>query len=89
MAGIGFGTAFSGTFRSLVALARPAERGALIVATYVIGYTAFAVPAIVAGIVSTRYGLIHPALGYSAAVAVLALIALLSRRDHHALHNPR
>jgi MFS family permease len=78
IAGIGFGVAFSGTFRSLVALARPDQRGALIAATYVVGYTAFAVPAIVAGIVSTREGLTRTATGYSAVVAVLALIALVS-----------
>ncbi|MEV4343276.1 MFS transporter [Actinoplanes sp. NPDC049596] len=89
VAGTGFGLAFSGTFRSLVALARPAERGALIAATYVIGYAAFAVPAIIAGILSTRYGLVHTALGYSAAVAALALIALISSREHHALHDLR
>ncbi|BCY09625.1 MFS transporter [Actinoplanes sp. L3-i22] len=78
VAGAGFGLAFSGTFRGLVALARPAERGALIAATYVLGYAAFAVPAVIAGIVSTRYGLIHTALGYSAAVGGLALIALIA-----------
>ncbi|GAA2575964.1 MFS transporter [Winogradskya consettensis] len=76
ISGIGFGMAFSGTFRSLVALARPAERGALIAATYVIGYATFAVPAIIAGIVSTHFGLTHTALGYSAVVAALALIAV-------------
>jgi hypothetical protein len=50
----------------------------LIAATYVIGYAAFAAPAIIAGILSTHYGLIHTALGYSAAVAALALIALIA-----------
>jgi len=89
VAGTGFGMAFSGTFRSLVALARAAERGALIAATYVIGYAAFAVPSIIAGILSTHYGLVHTALGYSAAVAALALIALISSRKSHAVHNLR
>jgi MFS family permease len=81
IAGIGFGLAFSGAFRSIVALADPTERGALVAATYVLGYTAFAIPAIIAGIISTREGLRHTAIGYSATVAGLALIALLS--THH------
>ena len=78
IAGIGFGVAFSGTFRRLVALAHPDERGALIAATYVIGYIAFALPAIIAGVISVRAGLTDTAIGYSAGVAALALVALLS-----------
>jgi MFS family permease len=78
IAGVGFGMAFSGAFRSLVALAHPDERGALVAATYVVGYTTFAVPAIAAGIISTHDGLHRTALGYSAAVAALALIAIIT-----------
>jgi MFS family permease len=78
VAGVGFGLAFSGAFRSLVALAHPDERGALIAATYLVGYTAFSVPAIAAGVLSTHYGLKHTATGYSATVAALALTALIS-----------
>ncbi|WP_250032358.1 MFS transporter [Paractinoplanes maris] len=90
VSGVGFGLAFSGTFRSLVALARPAERGALISATYVIGYTTFAVPAVIAGIVSTHEGLTHTALGYSAVVAGLGVIAFIttSRTPAHDVEKP-
>lgn len=91
LAGVGFGMAFSGAFRSLVTLAQPEERGALVAATYVVGYAAFSVPAIAAGIVSTDYGLHRTAIGYSTGVAVLALIAIISTShatSHHPLISP-
>ena len=74
IAGAGFGSAFSGSLRSLVPLAAPHERAALMAGFFAASYLAFSLPAIVAGLLTSRIGLQATALGYGAAIALLALI---------------
>ena len=74
MAGAGFGSAFSGSLRSLVPLAAPQERAALMAGFFAAAYLAFSLPAIVAGLLTSRIGLHATALGYGSAIALLALI---------------
>jgi MFS family permease len=86
VAGTGFGTAFSGAYRTVVAASAEDERAALITATYTMSYAAFGVPALLAGIAASHYGLRDTAMVYAAAVAALAggaLLALIAgaRRD--------
>ena len=57
VAGTGFGLSFLGTFRTLVALAPPTGRAALITAIYIVSYLAFSLPVIAAGIAATHVGL--------------------------------
>ena len=76
VAGIGFGLGWLGVLRTLVALASPTGRGALLAAIYIVAYLAFALPAVVAGFFVTKVGLHDAALGYAAAVGILALIGL-------------
>jgi hypothetical protein len=57
LAGCGFGPAFMGAYRTLVALAAPDERAVLIAAIFTVGYLAFSVPALIAGAATSRYGL--------------------------------
>ena len=73
MAGLGFGPAFMGAYRSLVALAPSDDRAGLITAVYLVSYAATAVPAVIAGIATSRYGLHDTALVYSLVVAALAV----------------
>jgi MFS family permease len=82
VSGIGFGLAFLGSFRVVTALADPDDRAGLVAAVYIVGYLAFSVPALIAGIATTKFGLHSTALVYSAALAVLAAaaIGLLSHR---------
>ncbi|MBV9193840.1 MAG: MFS transporter [Solirubrobacterales bacterium] len=82
VAGLGFGPAFAGSFRTLAPLAPPQARAGLLAAVYVVSYLAFAVPAIVAGLAATEWGLRGSASGYAVAVVVLALAAagLTARR---------
>jgi predicted MFS family arabinose efflux permease len=82
VAGIGFGLAFLGAFRTVTALAAPDDRAGLVAAIYIVGYLAFSVPALIAGVATTKFGLHSTALVYSAALAVLAAAAvgLLLRR---------
>jgi MFS family permease len=75
VAGVGFGLAFLGSFRTITALAAPDDRAGLVAAVYIVGYLAFSVPALIAGVATTTFGLHATALVYSAALAVLAAAA--------------
>ena len=75
LAGLGFGPAFLGAYRTVVALAAPAERAGLIAAIFTVSYLSMGLPALIAGLVDTQVGLHSTALVYSAAVAGLAGLA--------------
>ncbi len=84
IAGVGFGLVNLGSFRTITAQATPGQRGGLVAAIYLAGYLAFSIPALIAGVTTTRYGLHSTALVYSAALAVLAAVAagiMLLRRE--------
>jgi len=76
VAGVGFGLAFLGSFRMITALAEPGDRAGLVTAIYIVGYLAFSVPALIAGVATTAFGLHATALVYSASLAVLAAAAV-------------
>jgi MFS family permease len=76
VAGVGFGLAFLGSFRTITALAEPDDRAGLVTAIYIVGYLAFSVPALIAGVAATSFGLRATALVYSASLAVLAAAAV-------------
>ncbi|MGW3746055.1 MFS transporter [Streptomyces sp. NPDC005146] len=78
IAGVGFGVGYLGAFRSLVSLATPEHRGALVSAIYVVAYTAFSLPVVVAGVIDTHIGLRDTATGFCAVLAVLAFTALIA-----------
>jgi MFS family permease len=82
VAGLGLGSAFTGAYRSTVALASPEDRVGLITAIYIVGYLSTGIPAVIGGIATSNYGLHETALVYSVAVAVLAAsaVALLAHR---------
>ncbi|MEV4757269.1 MFS transporter [Micromonospora sp. NPDC049559] len=79
VAGVGFGAAFLGAFRSLAALPAPGERAELFASIYVVSYLAFSVPAVAAGMIVPRLGLGETATGYGLVVIVLGLLAALPR----------
>jgi MFS family permease len=76
VAGVGFGLAFQGSFRMITVLAEPDDRAGLVAAIYIVGYLAFSVPALIAGVATTTFGLHPTALVYSASLAVLAAAAI-------------
>jgi hypothetical protein len=80
IAGAGFGSAFSGSLRSLVPLAQAHERAGLMSGFFVASYLAFSLPAIAAGLLTSEFGLQPTALGYGLAAALLALTALVPTR---------
>jgi Major Facilitator Superfamily len=76
VAGVGFGLAFQGAFRMILALAAPGQRAGLVTAVFAVGYLAFSVPALIAGVATTKFGLHSTALVYSASLAALVAIAI-------------
>jgi predicted MFS family arabinose efflux permease len=76
VAGVGFGLAFQGAFRMILALAAPGQRAGLVTAVFAVGYLAFSVPALIAGLATTKFGLHSTALVYSASLAALVAIAI-------------
>jgi MFS family permease len=83
IAGVGLGPAFMGAYRATVAAAASDDRTGLITAVYIVSYLATGIPAVLAGLATSHYGLRTTALVYSLAVAVLAAVAvsrLLARR---------
>jgi hypothetical protein len=75
VAGIGLGLAFLGAFRVTTALATPGQRAGLVAAIFTVLYLAFSVPALIAGLATTTFGLHSTALVYSVSLAVLAAAA--------------
>ena len=88
--GVGFGLAFLGTFRMTTALAAPGQSAGLVAAVFVVAYLAFSVPALLAGVATTTFGLQSTALVYSAALAALisAAAGIVLLRRHNQLPRP-
>jgi hypothetical protein len=78
IAGVGFGSMFSGTLRALLPTAESHQRAALLSAFYLQSYLAFAVPAVVAGLSVPQIGLATTAYLYGAVIIVLAFISMLA-----------
>lgn len=80
VAGVGFGASAYATFGTLAGLAEPHERGELFATTYTLAYLAFSVPAVIAGLSATTFGLLVTAEVYGLVVVALALSALVFGR---------
>ena len=78
VSGLGFGTAFSGTIRTVMPLAKADERAGLLSAFYVEGYLAFSLPAVVAGVLAPMIGLATAAEIYGFLVILLAIASLIA-----------
>jgi MFS family permease len=75
MAGLGFGPGNLGAYRVIMARASSSNRAGLIAAIYTVNYLAFGLPALIAGIATSHFGLHDTALVYSAGIALLAAAA--------------
>jgi MFS family permease len=76
--GFGFGSAFLGAIAMITRGVAPGHRAGLLAATFVVGYLAFSVPAIVAGLAVSSVGLARTTEVYGAVDIVLALVAAVS-----------
>jgi MFS family permease len=72
--GLGFGAAFLGGLRALVAAIPNEQRAAVMSAFYVVAYGSLSVPAVLAGIVVTHLGLESTFEIFGSVVAAIALI---------------
>jgi predicted MFS family arabinose efflux permease len=72
--GIGFGIAFLGGLRSLVASIPPHERAAVLSAFYIVAYASLSIPAVLAGVAVTHVGLTTTFETFGSVVAALALV---------------
>ncbi|WP_244277474.1 MFS transporter [Geodermatophilus obscurus] len=82
VSGFGFGAAFLGAVATVTAGVAPGERGGLLSSVFVVGYLAFSIPAVAAGLASGAVGLRPTAAVYGAAVIVLALAAVAGLLRH-------
>jgi MFS family permease len=83
VSGLGFGAAFLGAIATVTLGVAPGDRGGLLSSVFVVGYLAFSVPAMAAGLAAGQVGLRPTGQVYGAAVLALALVAaagLLRRR---------
>jgi MFS family permease len=83
--GVGFGMAFLGGLRGLVAAIPPEHRAAVMSAFYVVAYASLSLPAVLAGLVVGRLGLTTTFEAFGAAGAATALlVAVLAWRTRPA-----
>ncbi|WP_052210180.1 MFS transporter [Dickeya fangzhongdai] len=76
IAGFGFGASFLGAVRSVLPLAEPHERAALMGVFYIESYLANSVPTIAVGYLAQRAGLLAAANAYGTVIAVLTVLAI-------------
>lgn len=77
VAGGGFGAGFSAMLRILAPLAPNDQRAELFAGIFLVSYLAYGLPAFIAGELIGVIGLLPTALGYSAAIAIASVVALV------------
>ncbi|MET0866117.1 MAG: MFS transporter [Nakamurella sp.] len=77
IAGIGFGGSALACFGTLARIAAPEERGEVFAVAFVISYLAFSLPAVVAGLAASSFGLHTTAVVYGLVVVGLSLLTLI------------
>ncbi len=86
IAGLGFGPGNLGAYRVIMGRAVSSDRAGLIAAISIVNYLAFGLPALIAGIATSHFGLHATALVYAVVIAALAVAAtggLLFEGDAH------
>lgn len=80
IAGAGFGLGFLGALRTLLPVALPHERAGLMAAFYILSYLSFSVPVLMAGVLTSSFGLTTASIYYGVTLIVLAGAALVGIR---------
>jgi len=81
IAGAGFGASFTAALRLVMPLAREHERAGLAAAIYLVSYTAFGVPMVIAGKATSTYGPGPTIVWFGVVACVLALLGLRRSRE--------
>lgn len=82
IAGVGFGLAFLGNIRAVTIVAAPAQRAGTMAVLYIVSYTTFSIPIVIAGIAETHFGAHDVALVFSGCVTALAGIGTVVSLTH-------
>jgi hypothetical protein len=77
--GVGWGSSYSGSLRTLSPLAEPDQRAGLFAGVFTVAYLAFGVPVVIAGQQIPRAGLSSTAIGYCVATGVAAITGLIAQ----------
>jgi MFS family permease len=77
--GIGFGSSYSGSLRTVSPLAEPDQRAGLFAALFTVAYLAFGVPVIIAGQLIPRAGLLSTVIGYGVVTVIVATAGLIAQ----------
>jgi MFS family permease len=72
IAGVGFGLAFLGNIRAVSRVAAPAQRAGVLAVLYIVSYTMFSIPIVIAGVAETHFSGHDVALVFSGCVTALA-----------------
>ena len=76
VAGVGFGSGFQGSIRTVMPLPLPHERAGVLSVLYVVSYLGMGLPAVIAGVLVVQGGgLVDTAYEYGFAVIALAVLA--------------
>ncbi len=78
LAGLGFGAAFTGGMRRLLAATTPSDRAGMLAAAYLVSYLGAAVPSFAAGLLTSQWGLTTVADAFGALVIALVSIAAVA-----------
>jgi MFS family permease len=76
IAGVGFGASFTAALRLIFPLAAPHQRAGVVALIYIVSYTAFGVPIVIAGELAGPLGLVTTVAWYSGVTVLLALLSL-------------
>lgn len=79
IAGVAFGASFTAALRLILPHAALAERAGVVAGIYVVSYTAFGLPIIVAGQLAGVVGQVPAVVGYALLTIVLAAISLIAQ----------
>ena len=75
VAGFGFGATFVGVMATLIAVTDPAARGQVFSTLFIVSYTGFSIPAVVAGFAVIHIGLRPTAVAYGLFVLAMVILA--------------
>jgi MFS family permease len=76
LSGFAFGAAFLGAVATITSGVAPHHRAGLMASIFVVGYLAFSVPSMAAGLAIGTFGLLRTAEVYAVVVVLLALVAV-------------
>jgi MFS family permease len=82
IAGTGFGLAFLGNIRAVSQVAAPAQRAGTLAVLYIVSYTMFAIPIVIAGVAETHFSAHDVALVFSGGVTALAGMGIIASLAH-------